>query len=638
MSIIRDSFLAGLLIVAGSAGAAFAAGNAEDGVAAGLRKGGIGRERIRPPDLATSLSFSATNVSVGQRFEVVLEVRNKGLTESGEMTLQDLVWSGPGRVASVRQAAQAGPERLPPGAVRTFIWEYAAVGRGPVRFTAKLAVTDAAGQSRSMRARSHGPLRIQDPPSLAATLSAEPAEVCRGQEFRVTLSLTNRGEATAIGVLPGAVLVSGPGSTTALAGPYPGEPRALAGNESVSWTWTLAGGDSGGTFLTCTAGGIDANTGDPVPDAESAAAWLKVSEPPALAVQIGSRPRASVGQWITACLTVSNTGGAPASGLLPELEVESGEAALLAAPRPAGIGALLPGASKTLCWTYSVGGAGPIAFRANAAGFACGGAALSASCFSTIVSQRPARLRAVLDVSATSVVIGQPVRVSLTVTDDGEADARGVRPELMECFGPAIRISPHPYGFRSLGPEEGTSYDWTYSPSGSGEVFWSVRARGIDGNSGVPVMTEWFKSSPVRVFAPAEVSIKSLRLLPGGAVEQEAFVQAFLVIGNDGEADAQIEKITIKELVSEAFKKKHPKAKPTLTGWFAPNVAFPVPVGGGKAAVIMWTYRAINTGPTYVTVSAEGTESLTGRKIAIPEMVSNEVLVEEPAKTEEEKD
>lgn len=615
------------------------AGVCADGVCAdGVRADGVRADGARVPELnlRTGLTLSATTVSVGQRFEVVLEVENIGAVECGELRLEDLVWSGPGRVVSLKEPARPAAGRLPPGAARNFVWEYSAAGRGAVRFTAKLNATDAiTGRMRALRPRLRGPLRIQDPPRLAVAVSAEPEDMCSGQEFRVILNLTNLGEAAARDVMPGGFSVSGTGSIAVRGDLRAIEPKNLAGGESYSWSRTYYAGAAGALILSGTASGMDANSGEPIMAGPGFSLPLTVRDPGTLAVSASTRRRTSVGQWGAAFLTVTNTGGSPVTGLSLGLEIASGEAQLLAHPASAAGEVLAPGAARTLCWTYSISGKGKIALRGKATGFTCGETPLSSTCVSVITAQQPAVLLASLAVSTSQVVVGQPVRVALTVTDGGEAAARGVRPELMECSGPAVRISPHPFGFRSLESGEGTSYHWTYSPSGAGEAFWTVRARGIDGNSGVPIMTEWLKTPPVSIFAPAELSIKSLRLLPGGTVEQEAFVQAFLVIGNDGQADAEIGKLNIKELVPQAFKKKNSKAKPTLTGWFAPNTDFPLLVAGGKAAVIMWTYRAIDAGPTYVTVSAEGRELLTGRKMSLAETPSNEVVVEEPPKPEE---
>ncbi|MEK7477444.1 MAG: hypothetical protein AAB152_17620 [Candidatus Coatesbacteria bacterium] len=324
---------------------------------------------------------------------------------------------------------------------------------------------------------------------LAAAVSLSPSPALSGQWVQVVLTVTNTGTLNANGVTPSIQVNSGAGLVVYETGPLPAGPLVLAPGASQSFTWTYSASGIGSVNLTATGSGTDSGTGSPVFSAATRA--LSIVPPAQLAASLAVAPAAvSVGQWFTVRLTITNTGGVGASGLMPFLSVNGGAALVVAQGTavPPGPLSLAAGGAQTFVWTFSASGAGPVAFTATAVGAdavlgipvvaaASGGATLTS-------------LRASLAASPGSVVTGQWFQLALTVTNAGGFNVTGVVPAVQINAGSALVVpegGPVPPGPVTLVPGGAQTFLWTYSVSGFGTIAFTATAAGTDTGSGLGV-------------------------------------------------------------------------------------------------------------------------------------------------------
>ncbi|MEK7477699.1 MAG: IPT/TIG domain-containing protein, partial [Candidatus Coatesbacteria bacterium] len=91
---------------------------------------------------------------------------------------------------------------------------------------------------------------------------------------------------------------------------------------------------------------------------------------PTLAAAAASASVLSVGGTGTVTLTVTNTGGADATGVIPELLAQGAGVTVTTGPTPAGPVTIGAGGNQTFSWTWSVSGMGWVSFTASAGGAA----------------------------------------------------------------------------------------------------------------------------------------------------------------------------------------------------------------------------------------------------------------------------
>jgi hypothetical protein len=87
----------------------------------------------------------------------------------------------------------------------------------------------------------------------------------------------------------------------------------------------------------------------------------------------------------------------------------------------------------------------------------------------------------------------------------------------------------------SIGAGAATTFAWTYSSVGSGNVSFSTRAVGVDANSLLPVSSTTSASPAVQIQSPAQLLITSLDAQPSTVGTGGSFT-AILTVQNTGEA------------------------------------------------------------------------------------------------------
>jgi hypothetical protein len=133
---------------------------------------------------------------------------------------------------------------------------------------------------------------------------------------------------------------------------------------TFSWNFTV--GAAGAHVFSTTATGTTCGA---LPVSALAGASLNAVAASALSGTVLVTPAGpvAVGQLLVVSLTVNNTGGAAANGVVPAV-TPSGAAGVFAGPVPAGPVAIAGGANRTFVWTFTAMGAGAAAFAAAAAG------------------------------------------------------------------------------------------------------------------------------------------------------------------------------------------------------------------------------------------------------------------------------
>jgi hypothetical protein len=387
-------------------------------------------------------------VSAGQWFQVALTVTNTGGLSVDSITAT--VYAGPGGALVSRPLgpSPAGVASIAPGASQTFLFSCTATGAGPVAFTVTAAGTTLCGGFPvPVTVAATVTTTVQVPATLVAGLTAFPNPRNIGQGFLVTLTVTNTGQAAAMGLNAAGFLTSGVGVTYG-AGPLPALPVTLAGGASLTFSWT------------------DANAGWALGKVAGSNAVV-IQAPAALAASAAAFPSPVLsGSGFLVTVTVTNTGNAAATGITPAAFLLSGTggAVLSAGPIPAAGLSLAGGASVTFTWTYTAGATGTVVLTTTVtATDANTGAALAAGpvVAGPVTVQTPAVLAAMVAAYPTPRDVGQGFLVTLPVRRSGRAPATRRSP-------PRPRACPSPRsGSGPARPSLGRSRDRPPGVSGS---------------------------------------------------------------------------------------------------------------------------------------------------------------------------
>ncbi len=317
---------------------------------------------------------------------------------------------------------------------------------------------------------------------------------------------------------------------------------------------------------------------------------------------------AVVGEWLAVQFTVTNTGHANATGIVPEIAINVGAGLVVfqSGPVPAGLLALTPGGATTFEWTYSVSGSGSVSFTATATWTVPGpGNTIQVSRTGIQVTQLPASLYAALTVVPSPAVVGQWVAVRLTVTNTGQADATGMMAEIQPDAGSgllAMQGGPVPAGPLTILPGGATTFEWTYSVSGAGTASFTATASGLGAGLGNPIAAS--DSGGLVTELPAMLQA-ALVITPSPAVVGQPVVVR-LTVTNTGQrnATAVVPSIAMGEGTG-------------LVVWQSgPVPGGPLTIMSGGTTAFEWTYYAVvEAGFVKFTATATGTESVTGNPI-----------------------
>ena len=433
--------------------------------------------------------------------------------------------------------------------------------------------------------------------SIIADLASYKSQVSVGQPFMVTLTVSNNGGSTAMG-LSATLWRSSGGAGAAYGLPAPAS-ASIGGGTFQVFTWNVAPYLAGTLCLSSMA------TGDgPVSTGIAGGPCIMVQTAAALTVSVNA-PNTSVctGAPMPVYVTVNNIGQATASGVLPGLTLGGTATVAPGTPWPS-VAVPIP-VSSSVVFTYTASGstAGTVFYNANASGTdANSGAALASNTATsaTAMVNPSGALFAQLWAPAT-VSVGQNVTVIMTVTNTGGAVVTGMAAALGGAPGPGTAGPPSPAP-APLGAGAKAAYVWTYVPTavGSGTHTFSWSVSGSSCASALPVLSG---TRNITVQAPAllagALAISATEMVVG------EILTIWYTVTNNGNASAQA---VVPALVTGGA-----GAVMGMTGPVPGSVAS---LTGGTDQTFTWTVSVTGRGAISIQASAAGRDANSGLGVA----------------------
>jgi len=444
--------------------------------------------------------------------------------------------------------------------------------------------------------------------SLVALLDPAPS----GQDFLVTLTVTNMGEAGANGVTPAVLVASGTGGAILKDGPSPVPPVVLAGGGAITFTWTLTAASAGSVWFSNTVTGSDANSGASVSTGVVVSNSITVIAPALAAGLFVSTAQVLVGQDLLLTMMVTNTGSAGTDTVAPSTLLLSGcGGASLIGPTPASVATLVPGAAVTFSWTATADTVGTFSWSGTA--MESGGMVSNLAVSPTVGT--PTVLVSAASLSPTPVSVGQWVTVSFTATNTGGTPAVSVMPALTNASTAGLTLESGPgAAVQILGCEMHT-FTWMYSTNGVGSLEFNLAAKGLDSFSLVEVST----SSTVRgqVQSPAKLtaglSFSSTVVNAGGSF------LLMITVTNTGEATA--DGLLPPALDQYGLGSTSVTAVPLVTT---------TTLVGSQSLTWTWTLTASSGGFVYFTATVTGADFNSGLALSTPVITPKPLQIDRP--------
>jgi hypothetical protein len=517
-----------------------------------------------------SVTSTVSTISQGQTFPVTLTLKNDGGATASitSSTLQFIGTGGADRASSYTVTAVPGnPTSVKGGETVRIRFSVAAAAAAPAEtLTVDGEVTgteqNTGGSLSSGPAQTPLTLAVQTPARFEILAIGAPSVVVQGGTANVTMTVKNTGTATA--QVSSTALrftrASGDASADYTVTPV-SPPGSIAGGATATFQYQVAISPAAVKAVTTVDGtisGTDANSGAAISDvgATSPATWT-VLAPASLAIASTLAPaRVSRGQTALATMTLENAGGSAANIASAALTFKLGGTAVdgeyAVTPR-AGNPTQVP-AAGTAALEFDVavaGGAslGVVTIDGTASGTdALTGNALSASgaaSKATWTVQTPAQLSVTALAAPARVSLGQTARVTVTLSDAGQADAT-LTGTTLSFAGAVNRNSEYTVtaatGNPAAVPGGGTAQvklDVAVSPAATREtVSLSAAATGKDANSGAAIGGSGPASPPSWIVqAPAALTVLALTSNVTVASQGQT-IPVTLSVRNDGEATA----------------------------------------------------------------------------------------------------
>lgn len=351
---------------------------------------------LAPAQLNVVSINTPPSLTRGQTFNVVVTVENIGGTAINGVSVDSPLTVLKTGGANATTTSMPAPQNLAPGASATYTFSYTESGTaaGTLVFRAgATGVSAATGATVSANPTDSTLAVVSAPATLLVETITLPGRISRGQGFNAVVSVKNTGgnDASGVAVTP-TVQVTGTANAATASNPAA---VALAAGARASFTfaYTENGTGSGSLRIAAVASGSDAVTGNAVSSPSVSSAAMPVEVPATLEISTFVLPATLTrGDAIALSMTVSNTGEAAATGVLPlpnrPTVIATGGVAVTTSSTPTAV--TIPGmSSQTFTWTYTETGtaAGTLAFTGAARGEdANSGAVVNASARTTNVA------------------------------------------------------------------------------------------------------------------------------------------------------------------------------------------------------------------------------------------------------------
>jgi len=345
-----------------------------------------------------------------------------------------------------------------------------------------------------------------EPERVAASLTASLAFSCGtafvGGPLDARLVVTNTGNGRAAGVTPSIAITAGSSLVSHQSGPVPADVVVLAGGTSVTFVWTYTVLAAGTIQFAASVVGQYARNGDPL--SAQAANGVPALDVGQLVSRLSRAPATGlITKTVDLRITVTNTGTAPVSDVLPGLWVTSGDALVDSGsgPVPSGPVTLAAKASQTFTWTFNVLAEGSVGITATATGLDSGLGIPIDTVTTTVLPTLPGgRPVPAVELGGAWLIAGDVQAVGLVVQNTGGDKITNTVPALSVVGGTASGIpmsGPVPAGPLTIMPGGTTTFVWTYTFSGLGTVVFSGTVSGIDALIAMPVSAQVSKAGQV---------------------------------------------------------------------------------------------------------------------------------------------
>ncbi len=266
-----------------------------------------------------------------------------------------LVWSGSGLVL--------GPGRA---YTMTVTGTVSSCYTGYVSNTAFAQAAAACGTSSGAVAAGFS---LVAPVQVVSAQSSAPGRVSRGQFFSATLTVTNTGSSDITYLTPHLDLNAGSALVTYQSGPLPPGPVTLVPDAGITFTWTYLADTAGLVVITVTATGQACGVTPLLATAPTLSVTIEEVAALEAAAAITSATLCQ-GAAFEVTLTVTNTGGAAASGVVaaPWLVSGTGAAHVSSGPVPPMAATIPGGMSRTFTWIFTPDSVGVIGVSTTVTG------------------------------------------------------------------------------------------------------------------------------------------------------------------------------------------------------------------------------------------------------------------------------
>ncbi|HEY8207443.1 MAG TPA: hypothetical protein VIG99_08185, partial [Myxococcaceae bacterium] len=589
----------------------------------------------------TTLTIPGT-ISRGQTFTATAVVTNTGgATASNVLPSPTPPTVGHTGGARATCTGTPAPATLASGATATFIWSCTENGSNTGTLTLS---TGATGTDVNSGAAVTGPsvnsntATVQNPGVLNITAFTLPSTLTRGQAFTASMTVQNTGSVPLTSVLPSPAIptLTPTGGANATTGTT-FSPQTLAPGASTTFTWSYLENGTGTGTLVLT-GAATGNDGAGTVTANATSTNLaQVQTPPSLSVTAFTLPaRISSGQTFQASMTVSNTGQATASNVLPSpnpptvTTTGSAGATTSTTLTPASIPS---GGSATFTWTYTAGaGTGTLQLSAGASGNDANNPTATVTAApvgsNTATVEAPAQLSVTSFTAPATISRGQTFQLAIVIRNNGSATANGVlpspNPPTQARTGGANATTSSALTAVNIAGGASANFTWTYTENGTGAgtITFTAGAAGTDANSGLAVSAASTTSNTMTVQTPPSLSVTAFTL-PANLSRGQTF-QAQMTVANSGQATANG---VLPSPNPPTLSKTGGANATTGTALTAVNIA------GGASATFTWSYTENGTGTGTVALSAgaSGTDANSAAAVSAPVTSSNTANVQTPA-------
>ncbi|MBS2021892.1 MAG: hypothetical protein JST92_05740 [Deltaproteobacteria bacterium] len=546
--------------------------------------------------LTAQASLAPPNASTGQLMSFQLEVTNTGQATASLVAPGPVAHAGTG---TATQVAAPSAQDVPGGETRTFTWGYSATAAGGVQLSASVSGTDANSGLTVQAGPASASASIATAPTLTGVARLSQAQVSAGQELQLLLDVTNPSQVDVLRFAPDAP-ASSSSLTVIAASPTAADVPAGA---TVTFSWTLTAQAPGTQSFTLTGVGLDANSGFTITMPAASSPTLTIQSAASLSASARlSTTQVSAGQSFQVFLDVADAGAASVLSAAGSV-TPTGSAGVQLDSAPAA--QTIAGAStSTFTWTFHALSTGSVVFALAVTGSdANSGASIGANATSPpLLVQAPAALTASVLAAPSTANVGQPVTLSLTITNTGEATASAVTPGaplLSPANAATLSSGPSPAS-ASIAGGSAQTFTWTYVAATVGPATIAANAGGVDLNSGQAVSA----SAQTTVLVQRAAALSASWTAPTDVEVGQAFT-LLLTVTDAGDAAANM-------VTPGTVGVTGPGAASKDTGPTPPSAS----IAGGTSATFSWQFTATSSGDVTFAASASGLDATSGSAVA----------------------